>query len=106
MLRSVSSSLRRVASASPAQVAVRSFSSSIVTRNVSFGLSEDQLAIQDLARRFAEDEIIPVAAHHDRTGEYPTELIRKAWELGLVNTHVPAKFGGLGLGVFDGSLVS
>ncbi|KAF8975641.1 hypothetical protein BGZ46_008948 [Entomortierella lignicola] len=107
MLRSVSSTLRRVAATkAPTQIALRSFSSSIATRNVSFALSEDQLAIQDLARRFAEDEIIPVAAHHDRTGEYPTELIRKAWELGLVNTHIPQAYGGLGLGVFDGSLVS
>jgi len=72
----------------------------MVSHNVSFGLSEEQLAIQELARKFTEDEIIPVAAHHDRTGEYPTELIRKAWELGLVNTHIPQAYGGLGLGVF------
>ncbi|KAG0045527.1 hypothetical protein BGZ83_009258 [Gryganskiella cystojenkinii] len=107
MLRSASSTLRRVASqASPAQIAVRSFSSSMAHNNVSFGLNEEQLAIQELARKFTEDEIIPIAAHHDRTGEYPTELIRKAWEVGLVNTHIPTAYGGLGLGVFDASLVS
>ena len=107
MLRSASSTLRRVATqASPAKMAVRSFSSSLAQQNVSFGLSEEQLAVQELARKFTEDEIIPIAAHHDRTGEYPTELIRKAWELGLVNTHIPQEYGGLGLGVFDASLVS
>ena len=109
MLRSATSTLRRVAAVKAApvqQVAVRSFSTTMASQNVSFGLSEDQLAIQELARKFTEDEIIPIAAHHDRTGEYPTELIRKAWELGLVNTHVPQKYGGLGLGVFDASLVS
>ncbi|KAF9090117.1 hypothetical protein BGX29_005059 [Mortierella sp. GBA35] len=109
MLRTATSTLRRVAAVKAVpvqQVAVRSFSSSMAQHNVSFALSEDQLAIQDLARKFTEDEIIPVAAHHDRTGEYPTELIRKAWELGLVNTHIPQAYGGLGLGVFDGSLVS
>ncbi|KAF9967681.1 hypothetical protein BGZ70_008659 [Mortierella alpina] len=104
MLRSATSTFRRVAAAkAPAQMAVRSFSSSMAQHNVSFALNEDQLAIQELARKFTEDHIIPVAAHHDRTGEYPTELIRKAWELGLVNTHIPQEYGGIGLG---GSLVS
>ncbi|KXN69517.1 acyl-CoA dehydrogenase NM domain-like protein [Conidiobolus coronatus NRRL 28638] len=73
---------------------------------VSFNLNEDQLAYQDLARKFAADEIIPKAAHHDQTGEYPVEIIKKAWELGLVNTHIPSEYGGLGLGVFDGALIS
>ncbi|KAF9577027.1 hypothetical protein BGW38_008045, partial [Lunasporangiospora selenospora] len=104
MLRSAVSTLRRLPTAQ--WTATRSFSSSLATQNVGFGLNQDQAAIQDLARTFAENEIIPVAAHHDRTGEYPTELIRKAWELGLVNTHVPEKYGGIGLGVFEGSLVS
>ncbi|KAF9897147.1 hypothetical protein BX616_006104, partial [Lobosporangium transversale] len=108
MLRSASSAIRRVAAIkAPAQMmAARSFSTSMAQHNISFALNDDQRAIQELARKFTEDEIIPVAAHHDRTGEYPTELIRKAWELGLVNTHIPQAYGGLGLGVFDGALVS
>ncbi|KAI9597418.1 acyl-CoA dehydrogenase/oxidase [Syncephalis fuscata] len=73
---------------------------------VSFNLSEDQRAIQELARNFAAEEIIPKARHHDITGEYPMEIIKKAWALGLVNTHVPQECGGLGLGVFDSSLVT
>ncbi|KAF9953287.1 hypothetical protein BGZ72_005531, partial [Mortierella alpina] len=105
MLRSATSAFRRVAAVkAPAQMAVRSFSSSMAQHNVSFALNEDQLAIQELARKFTEEHIIPNAAHHDRTGEYPTELIRKAWELGLVNTHIPQEYGGIGLGVFEGSL--
>ncbi|KAG0324662.1 hypothetical protein BGZ99_001599 [Dissophora globulifera] len=107
MLRSATSTLRRVAATkAPAQMAARSFSTSMAQSNISFGLSDDQLAIQELARKFTADEIIPVAAHHDRTGEYPTEIIRKAWELGLVNTHIPTAYGGTGLGVFEASLVS
>ncbi|KAK3828555.1 MAG: acyl-CoA dehydrogenase/oxidase [Benniella sp.] len=107
MLRSVSSSLRRVAaSQAPAKMAVRSFSSSMAHKNVAFGLNEDQSAIQELARKFTEEVIIPAAPHHDRTGEYPVEIIQKAWDVGLVNTHIPQKYGGLGLGVLDGSLVS
>ncbi|CAG8537680.1 9327_t:CDS:2 [Ambispora leptoticha] len=72
----------------------------------SFALTEEQRNIQELAHNFAKEEIIPKAAHHDITGEYPTEIIKKAWELGLVNTHIPQEFGGLGLGVFDSSLVT
>ncbi|KAG2175751.1 hypothetical protein INT44_000229, partial [Umbelopsis vinacea] len=71
-----------------------------------FALSEEQKSFQDLARKFALDEIIPVAAEHDRTGKYPTDVIKKAWELGLVNTHIPAEYGGLGLGVLDGAIVT
>ncbi|KAG0226514.1 acyl-CoA dehydrogenase/oxidase [Mortierella sp. GBAus27b] len=106
MLRSATFSLRRVAAKAPAQMAARSFSSSMAHKNVTFQLNEDQLAIQELARTFTENEIIPAAAHHDRTGEYPVEIIKKAWEAGLVNTHIPTKYGGIGLGVLDGSLVS
>lgn len=36
-----------------------------------FALTEEQKSIQDLARKFARDEIIPVAAEHDVTGKYP-----------------------------------
>lgn len=59
-----------------------------------------------LARKFAEEVIIPAAPHHDKTGEYPTEIIKQAWSLGLVNTHIPQQYGGLGLGVLDGAIIS
>lgn len=49
--------------------------------------------MQDLARKFAREDVIPVAAHHDRTGEYPWELIKKAHSLGLMNGHIDAEFG-------------
>ena len=62
--------------------------------------------IRDLAHEFAEKEIAPNAAHHDVTGEYPREICKKAWELGLMNTHIPEEYGGLGLGVLEGCLIS
>ncbi len=71
---------------------------------VDFSLSEEQKALQSLAREFARKEIIPNAAHYDETGEYPHEILRKAWNIGLMNLHVPEKFGGLGLGSLDGCL--
>lgn len=70
-----------------------------------FELSPEQKEIQQLARKFAREEIIPKAAHHDKTGEYPVEIIKKAWELGLLNASIPQKYGGTGLPLFDECLV-
>ncbi|MFN7145633.1 MAG: acyl-CoA dehydrogenase family protein [Myxococcota bacterium] len=74
--------------------------------SVSFALSEEQKALQELAREFALNEMRPVAAHHDETGEYPYETLKKAHALGLLNTHVEAAYGGLELGAFDGVLIA
>ena len=73
---------------------------------IGFGLSEEQRELQRLAREFAEKEIRPRAQHHDETGEFPREICQKAWELGLMNTHIPEEYGGLGLGVLDGALIT
>ncbi|ORX73068.1 hypothetical protein DL89DRAFT_274062 [Linderina pennispora] len=63
--------------------ATRAFTTSAPARQFTLQLSEDQVAIQDLARNFARDVIIPAAPHHDKTGD---------------------EYGGLGLGVFDAAL--
>lgn len=46
-----------------------------------------------MARKFSREEIIPVAADHDRTGKYPWEVIQKAHALGLMNGHIPTNIG-------------
>lgn len=91
---------------SVAASAVRHYSAPAESGGVSFGLSEDQEAYRDLARKFAREEILPKARHHDMTMEYPTEIIKKGWELGLLNTHIPEKYGGPGLGLMECSLIS
>uniref|UniRef100_A0A0A9ZCR3 Medium-chain specific acyl-CoA dehydrogenase, mitochondrial n=2 Tax=Lygus hesperus TaxID=30085 RepID=A0A0A9ZCR3_LYGHE len=73
---------------------------------MAFELNETQKEFQELARKFAREEIIPVAAEHDRTGKYPWEIIKKAHALGLMNGHIPQDIGGMGMGVFDGCLVA
>ncbi|HRK02945.1 MAG TPA: acyl-CoA dehydrogenase family protein, partial [Oligoflexia bacterium] len=73
---------------------------------ISFELSDEQKELQRLAREFTAKEIVPKAAHHDEKGEFPMEIAKKAWELGLMNTHVPQDCGGMGLGVLDGSIVT
>uniref|UniRef100_A0A8C6TU03 Medium-chain specific acyl-CoA dehydrogenase, mitochondrial n=1 Tax=Neogobius melanostomus TaxID=47308 RepID=A0A8C6TU03_9GOBI len=69
-------------------------------------LSEQQKEFQLLARKFAREEIVPAAAMYDRTGEYPFPVIKKAWELGLVNGHIPEEYGGMGLSIFDTCLIT
>ncbi len=73
---------------------------------IDFSLSDEQQHLQDLARKFAKEEIIPKAAHHDETGEFPREIARKAWELNLMNTHIPEEYGGMGLSVLDGCIIT
>jgi len=76
------------------------------TRNLNFNLTEDSLALQELARKFAREEMMPKAAYHDQTMEYPQEIFEKAWELGLVNCHVGEDIGGLGLGCLDSCIIA
>ncbi|MGH9868433.1 MAG: acyl-CoA dehydrogenase family protein [Candidatus Polarisedimenticolia bacterium] len=71
-----------------------------------FTLTDEQRQIRDLAREFAQQEIAPAAPAHDRSGEFPREICRKAWELGIMNTHIPEAYGGAGLGVFEGCLIA
>lgn len=73
---------------------------------IDFSLTEEQTALQELARKFAREEIAPKAAHHDETGEFPRGIAKKAWELGLMNTHIPETYGGMQMGVLEGCLIS
>ncbi len=59
-------------------------------------LSEEQRAIQALAREFAEAEIAPHAAQWDREHRFPRELIPRLGELGLTGICVPEEYGGAG----------
>lgn len=56
-------------------------------------LNDEQKALQELARKFTREEIMPMASHYDKTGEYPWPIVKKAWEVGLMNGHVPEHCG-------------
>src|SRR5690606_4877834 len=64
---------------------------------VEFGFNEEQLMIQEVARRIAREKIAPSAEHHDRTGEFPLENIRVLGENGLMGIEVPTEYGGAGM---------
>ncbi len=72
---------------------------------VDFTLTDDQKAVRELAHDFAAKEIRPVAWEHDRDGTWPDDVLRKAWEVGLMNTHVPEEYGGPGLSFLEGCLI-
>ncbi len=63
----------------------------------SFDLSEDQRAVREMVRDFAEREIRPIAAAIDESHEFPTETVRKMAELGLLGMFVPEHYGGAGM---------
>ena len=66
-----------------------------------FTLTPEQEQLKQTARDFARKEIIPIAGKYDELEQVPFELMRKAWELGLMNFEVPQEYGGLGLSVLD-----
>ena len=63
-----------------------------------FELSEDLIAVRDLAREFAEKEIAPTAAKDDRERNFRGDLVRKMGELGFYGAVIPETYGGSGLG--------
>lgn len=62
-----------------------------------FSFTEEQLMIQDVARRIAQEKIAPSAEHFDRTGEFPLENIQLLGQNGLMGIEVPEQYGGSGM---------
>ena len=73
---------------------------------ISFELTEEQHALRDMVAKFVRNEIMPIAAECDRSGEFPLEVAQKAHELGLVNISIPEEFGGSDLGMLEACLVT
>ncbi len=59
--------------------------------------TEDQQAICDMVRQFADEQIIPNAEHYDATDTYPEPIVEQLKELGLFGLTIPEEYGGLGL---------
>lgn len=72
---------------------------------IDFTLTDEQAAIRAQAREFAEKEIRPVAWECDEKGEMPMDVLKKAWDVGLMNTHVPEKFGGPAIDFLTGTIL-
>src|SRR4051794_41305453 len=72
---------------------------------VDFTLTDEQKNLRELAHDFAEKEIRPVAWEYDKDGTWPQDIIDKAHEVGLMNTHVPEEYGGAGLRFLHGCFI-
>lgn len=72
---------------------------------MNFELTDDQQMIQSAAREFAQNEIAPVAAQFDESGEFPVKTIQQAGELGFMGVEIPEAYGGSGLDSLSFTLV-
>ena len=72
---------------------------------VDFTLTDEQKDLQELAHSFAEKDMRHVAWEFDKDGAWPQDVIHKAWEVGLMNTHIPEAYGGPGLDYLSGCLI-
>jgi acyl-CoA dehydrogenase len=70
-----------------------------------FSLTDDQLAIQDMARKFTADAITPHAAEWDEKHIFPRDTIKAAAELGFGAIYVSEASGGIGLGRLEAALI-
>ncbi len=70
-----------------------------------FALTDEQKQIREEVRRFAENEIRPVATEYDRAEKPPLDLIEKGAEMGLCGAQIPIDYGGAGYGTLDVALV-
>ncbi len=64
-------------------------------------LTQDQLAIREMVRDFARNEIVPHAPEWDESQTFPRDLFAKLGELGLLGVLIPEKYGGAGLGYIE-----
>ncbi|WP_164468103.1 isobutyryl-CoA dehydrogenase [Caulobacter vibrioides] len=70
-----------------------------------FALNEDQVAIQDAARAFAEGQLAPHSADWDENKHFPVDVLRQAAELGFAGIYVNEDVGGSGLSRLDASII-
>jgi len=70
-----------------------------------FKLTAEQLALQKKAREFAVKEVLPVSFSYDEHEIMAMDVIKKAWELGLMNLAIPKEYGGQGYGLMESVIV-
>jgi acyl-CoA dehydrogenase len=71
-----------------------------------FSLSQQQLDLQQKARRFAREVVLPAAWHYDEKDELPVWVLEKAHAAGIINSDIPKEYGGMGYGLVEGVIVT
>jgi butyryl-CoA dehydrogenase len=72
---------------------------------MNYFLTEEQKMIQEIAAKIADEKIAPVALEYDEQGKFPHEIVKILGDSDLCGVYIPEKYGGLGGGVFEMSLV-
>ncbi len=73
---------------------------------IDFSLTEEQLALQEMSREFAEKEMKPNAAKYDKGEDFAEDVMRKAYEVGFLTCIIPKDYGGGGLSNVDTVIIS
>ena len=73
---------------------------------IDFSLTEEQKALQEMAREFAEKEMKPNAARYDKGDEFPDDIMQKAWDVGFITCEIPKEYDGGDLGHLDTVIIS
>ncbi len=73
---------------------------------VDFSLEPKQIELREKVRDFAQREMIPNARKYDESAEFPWEVVKKAYDEGLMNGPVPVEYGGNGHNIFESALSS
>ena len=73
---------------------------------IDFSLTDEQKELQRLAKEFSAKEIRPHAEEHDRTGKFPMEIAKRAFEVGLMNLNIPLEYNGSGLKALDEVIIT
>ncbi|MFC2157215.1 acyl-CoA dehydrogenase family protein [Acidobacteriota bacterium] len=71
-----------------------------------FDLTEEQQMIQDTIRKFANEEIAPVASENDKNAHFPRDIFEKLAELGFMGTPIPEEYGGAGFDYISHAIVA
>jgi acyl-CoA dehydrogenase len=71
-----------------------------------FNLTEQQLKLQKQARAFALETVLPQAWYYDQRDETPLHILERAFDAGLSNSDIPKAYGGKGLGIVEGSIIT
>jgi acyl-CoA dehydrogenase len=73
---------------------------------VDFSLEPRQIELQEKVRDFARREMIPNARKYDESAEFPWDIVKKAYDEGLMNGPIPVEYGGNGHNIFESALAS
>jgi acyl-CoA dehydrogenase len=73
---------------------------------IGFSLSEEQQALRAKAHDFAVKVILPRASEYDKNGTYCIDVMRAAWDAGLMNESIPKQYGGLGVGNLEAAIIT